>query len=62
MVACPIGTVMSRLHRGRRLLQRQLVDYAVEAGIRRAAKLKKKETTKGATDLDSYRRRRTGRS
>ena len=29
---CPIGTVMSRLYRGRRLLQRQLVDYAVEQG------------------------------
>jgi RNA polymerase sigma-70 factor (ECF subfamily) len=30
---CPIGTVMSRLYRGRRLLQKQLVDYAVERGV-----------------------------
>jgi RNA polymerase sigma-70 factor (ECF subfamily) len=30
---CPVGTVMSRLFRGRRLLQRALHDYAVEQGI-----------------------------
>jgi DNA-directed RNA polymerase specialized sigma24 family protein len=28
----PIGTVKSRLFRGRRLLQHALYDYAVEAG------------------------------
>jgi RNA polymerase sigma-70 factor (ECF subfamily) len=30
---CPVGTVMSRLHRARRMLQRTLHDYAVEQGI-----------------------------
>jgi len=29
----PVGTVRSRLHRGRKLLQRRLWDVAVEAGI-----------------------------
>src|SRR5947207_427615 len=33
----PIGTVMSRLHRGRRGLQRLLTDYARERGLVRAA-------------------------
>ncbi|HJZ83663.1 MAG TPA: sigma-70 family RNA polymerase sigma factor [Polyangia bacterium] len=30
---CPIGTVMSRIYRGRRLLQRMLAEYAREQGI-----------------------------
>ncbi len=31
----PIGTVMSRLHRGRKAMQKTLHDYAVERGLRR---------------------------
>lgn len=30
---CPVGTVMSRLHRGRRLLQTALREHALRAGI-----------------------------
>jgi RNA polymerase sigma-70 factor, ECF subfamily len=30
---CPIGTVRSRLHRGRKILQTQLYDYARERGL-----------------------------
>jgi RNA polymerase sigma-70 factor (ECF subfamily) len=33
MLDCPVGTVRSRLHRGRRLLQKMLWESAVEAGI-----------------------------
>jgi len=29
----PVGTVMSRLHRGRQRLQRRLYDYAVDSGL-----------------------------
>jgi RNA polymerase sigma-70 factor (ECF subfamily) len=30
---CPIGTIRSRLHRGRKILQTQLFDYAREYGL-----------------------------
>jgi len=30
---CPIGTVRSRLHRGRKMLQTQLFDYARDRGL-----------------------------
>jgi RNA polymerase sigma-70 factor (ECF subfamily) len=33
MMECPVGTVMSRLYRGSRMLQRTLRDYAREHGI-----------------------------
>lgn len=33
MLDIPIGTVMSRLHRGRKALQRGLYDYAVSRGL-----------------------------
>ena len=37
VLECPVGTVRSRLHRGRRMLQKALWDVAVERGIVRAA-------------------------
>ena len=54
---CPAGTVMSRLFRGRKILQGLLRDYAVEQGIIHA------EPTAGSegaapVDLDAYRRKR----
>ncbi|MDP2884274.1 MAG: sigma-70 family RNA polymerase sigma factor [Ignavibacteria bacterium] len=32
-VECPIGTVRSRLHRGRKLLQAELIEYAKQQGM-----------------------------
>jgi RNA polymerase sigma-70 factor, ECF subfamily len=37
VLECPVGTVRSRLHRGRRMLQKALWDVAVERGIVPAA-------------------------
>ena len=36
VVECPVGTVMSRLYRGRRLLERKLRSVAIERGILRS--------------------------
>lgn len=34
IMGIPLGTVMSRLHRGRRMLRKKLLDYARENGLR----------------------------
>jgi len=52
---CPMGTVMSRLYRGRRILQEKLFDYAVESGILHP----QRDGEHGvAADLEAYRQRR----
>ena len=33
VLECPVGTVMSRLHRARKILQSKLLDYAVKRGV-----------------------------
>ncbi|GAB4202892.1 MAG: hypothetical protein OHK0013_16520 [Sandaracinaceae bacterium] len=55
IVGCPIGTVMSRLHRARKQLQTKLVDHAVALGIVASPE------AAGPVDLDAYRRARAER-
>jgi RNA polymerase sigma-70 factor, ECF subfamily len=52
LLGVPLGTVMSRLYRGRRLLQKALASYAVVSGVLA-------DPGEGQSiDLESYRRRR----
>lgn len=54
----PVGTVMSRLYRGRRLLQKKLYDYAVEQGYIKAQSATDPEAASDDTtlsDLETYR-------
>ena len=53
----PMGTVMSRLHRGRKILQRKLKDYAV--ATRRLPSLNAREEKNGVVDIESYRKTKT---
>jgi RNA polymerase sigma-70 factor, ECF subfamily len=59
VLGCPVGTVMSRLYRGRRLLQHKLFDYALEQGYLQRAPDSPlpvtAEETSGLSDLDAYR-------
>lgn len=56
IVGCPVGTVMSRLFRGRRVLQKQLHDYAVSQGI--IAAPEPDASIEPPVDMDAFRRRK----
>jgi len=56
IVGCPIGTVMSRLHRARKALQKKLIHQAVELGI---VDDPKPEAPSPLVSLAEYRRKKT---
>jgi RNA polymerase sigma-70 factor (ECF subfamily) len=56
---CPVGTVMSRLHRARKLLQAQLFQYAVDRGV---IHVPGGMSDDNVADLDQFRRRKASKS
>jgi len=52
ILECPVGTVMSRLYRGRRLLQKELHDFAKSQGLLQ----EEPQGAQGTINLEKYRR------
>jgi RNA polymerase sigma-70 factor (ECF subfamily) len=56
LVGCPIGTVMSRLHRGRRLLKSSLIEHARALGFEPS--VPEPSEARAPVELESYRAKR----
>lgn len=72
VIGCPIGTVMSRLHRARKALQELLLEHAASLGLEAAVQIKgsraeaqangsRAETQAQPVSLETYRRGRMRR-
>lgn len=57
---CPVGTVMSRLFRGRRFLEKKLAHVATERGILKQPAAAVQEERADVLDINAFRRRKTG--
>ena len=55
---CPAGTVMSRLYRGRRMLQKLLGDYAAKDDSNETADEAGSEEADKLVDFESFRRKK----
>ncbi len=60
VMECPVGTVMSRLHRGRRLLQKRLYDHAVLLGIAPVDEVPSADASSEPVDIAKFRARKRG--